>query len=347
MTDSLRNRRFLTDVTNACAVPIISAVLIIGSPGCTSQQSATTVVDTKPAGVDYYVQALAANKAGKPDESIGFLEKAVAVNPDLRMARIMLGDAYRNKGDYQRAATQYEAATKLDQYTAANHYNLGLAYQFLNRLQASANAYLRALQLNPKDVKSNMNLGLVYLALGDSNSAVYYLQRATQLDPNSFEAWTNLGVAYDARGNAGDAEKSYRKAIELKSDDPVTLQNLAQNLISQQRTDEAIQVMRTAVATGDSPAAHKRFGDALVAAKRFDEAVTEYDIALKADPQFAAAMSDKGFAMIGKYVADLYLDDKLRTGAVDLWRASLRINPAQPRVIEALRKWEHPGLFGA
>jgi tetratricopeptide (TPR) repeat protein len=326
--------------------PVAFAILIGGLLGGCAAHPPATGVEARPAGVDYYVQALEASKAGNREQAITLLEKAVAVNPELRMPHVLLGDAYRAEGDYERAATQYEAATRLDQYSYTNHYNLGLTYHFMNRLQDAARSYLKALQLNPRDVKSNMNLGLVYLALGDFNSAVLYLQKATQLDPNSAQAWSNLGVAYDTAGKPVEAEATYRKAIELNSNDVVTLQNLSQNLISQKKSDEAVQIMRRAIAISDTPSTRKHYADALAADKQYDKAIEQYDVALKSDPRYLGAMNDKGFAMIGQYVTGLQLDDKLRTAALDLWHSSLKANPNQPRIAEAVRKWENPSLFG-
>src|SRR4051794_38241303 len=213
-----------TACRSVALITLIVTGLLIAGGGCAPQ---TPPEAQKPVGVDYYVRGQQFYRAGQRDEAIKLLEQAVAANPNLRMAQTMLGDAYRAKGDYGRAAEHYEVASRIDRYTASNHYNLGVAYQFLNKLQEAAVAYIYALQLNPKDVKSNMNLGLVYLALGQTDDAVTYLERATRLDPNSGPAWSNLGVALDARGSAVLAETTYRKALELDSSNVVTLQNLA------------------------------------------------------------------------------------------------------------------------
>jgi tetratricopeptide (TPR) repeat protein len=300
----------------------------------------------KPQAVETYVQGAQQYRAGDIEQAIATLERAVAVNPELRGAHILLGEAYRNKGNYEQAAIHYDAASKLDPYTLSNHYNLGVAYQFLNKLQDAAAAYLRALQLNPRDVKTNMNLGLVYLALGNIDQAVTYLERATRLDPQNANAWSNLGVALDARGSTVLAETTYRKALELDSNNVVTLQNLAQNLLSQGKAPEAITVMQEVLARQDSPPARKRYGDALARAKKYDDALAQYDKALATDGTYLAAINAKGFALIGRYVDGLELDDSQRAAAIELWRKSLSINPDQPRVTEAVKKWEKPGLFG-
>ena len=173
-----------------------------------------------------------------------------------------------------------------------------------------------------------------------------YLERATRLDPNSAAAWSNLGVALDARGSAVLAESTYRKALELDSSNVVTLQNLAQNLISQDKAPEAVNIMEQVLSLQDTAAARKRYGDALSRAKKFDDAIAQYDIALKADPKYLPALNEKANTYIRKYIDGLELDDALRVSALELWKKSLAMNPNQPRVIELLKKWQKPGLFG-
>ena len=105
--------------------------------------------------------------------------------------------------------------------------------------------------------------------------------------------------------------------------------------------------MQRVIAQSDTASTRKRYGDALAGAKKYDDAIQQYDMALKLDPQYLAALNEKGSAIIGKYVAGLQLDDKLRKSALDLWKSSLEMNPNQPRVTEAIKKWEAPGLFGS
>lgn len=332
----------------AAKVSLIATLIV---SGCASREPVTDAAKAKTGdplrGIDLYAAGAQAYRRGDREAALAQLSQAVRQNPNLRMAQSMLGDLYRTKGDYRNAATHYEKAAELDPYTLSNHYNLGVMYQYLNRLKDAAAAYLRALDLNPRDLKSNMNLGTVYLALGQTEDAVNYLERATMIDPASGEAWSNLGVAYDSRGKTALAEKAYRKALEHDSS-PIIMMNLGSNLVSQGRAAEAVNVMKEVVARSNTAAAHKRYADALILSRQYDQALREYDTALKLDSNYTPAMNDKGFLLLKQYKAGLELDEEKLKEAVSLWKVSLRVNPNQPKIVQAVKETEKGGkLFGS
>lgn len=300
----------------------------------------------RPPALNYYVQAVEAYNAGDTNRAIVLLNEAVRQNPDLRMARAMLGDLQRARGDYAAAIPNYERLVKLDPYSSANHYKLGLSYQLVNRLKEAAASYLRALKLDPKDWRSNMNLGLVYLALEQIDDAVTYLERASVLQSDNAEIWSNLGVALDARGSVVLAEAAYKKALELDPKQDLTLLNLGSNLVLQNKSADALVVMEQAVKKMRTAAARKRYADALALNGKNEAALAEYDAALKQDPKYWPAITEKGFLYIKMYSDGMMLDDTKKQQAISLWQKSLSMYRAQPRVDEALKKWTSGNLFG-
>lgn len=337
----------------ACGVgAAVVATVLLFVAGCANDArpagggGAGARASERPFGVDYYVQALDAYDRGHSDRAIVLLLEALRQNPDLRMARSLLGDLYRARGDYRQALPNFERLAELDAYTADNHYRLALMYQLLNRLRDAAASYLRALELDPDDWRANMNLGLVYLALGQLDDAVTYLERASVLNPESAEIWANLGVALDARGSVVLAEAAYKKSLELDGSQPTTLLNLGSNLVAQGKGQDALSVMERAVQRINTPPARKRYADALALNNQFDAAAREYDAAMKADPSYWPAYTEKGFLMINLYRRGLELDEQQKRQAIELWRQSLAINGNQPRVKQAMARWDGGGLFG-
>lgn len=304
---------------------------------------------TTPSGPDLgqqlYTQALEAKNRGDMEQARIKLEQAIQADSDHLQARRTLGELYRSRGQFQQALPHLERAAALQPRSLSDQYNLGVVYQMLQRFEDAARAYIRALDLSPRDVRSNMNLGLAYMALGDLYEAVHYLRRATNLDPTYAAAWTNLGVGLDAIGQRQAAESVYRRALELDGESIATLQNLTMNLISQGRGVEAVAVAEQLLSRGETAVAHRRMGDALAAAGRFQQAMEHYDAALRRDPRYFPALNAKASALIEQYRKGMELDDGLRQQALVAWRQSLRINSNQPRVSEQLKYWENPGLF--
>ncbi len=311
------------------------AVSLAGAlAGCAGEGAATP-----PQGSQDYVRGLHEARAGQKDAAIATLSGAIKANPDLTMARAVLGDLYYDKGLTAKAADQYEALTHLDPYNANNFYKLGMSYQLLDRLKESAASYLQSLRLDPHNASANMNLGLVYLSENDPKEAAEYLKRATVIDKTSAAAFANYGVALDALGQYADAEHAYRESIELDGKSSTTLLNLGSNLILQNRANEAATALRQSLALSDTPLAHKRLGDALVMSKAFEPAIREYQRALELDHRYYPAMNEIAHVRILEYRDGLDLDNAKVAAAVAMWRESLKLNPNQPNVQALLKQW--------
>jgi tetratricopeptide (TPR) repeat protein len=312
--------------------------------GCTS--SFMPENDIRPKGVDYYVAGVKAYNAGDHKLAQSRFEQATSVNPNLRMARSMLGDIYRSQGEYDRARLQYEMLTKLDPYDPDNFYRLGVTYQFLQKIEDAIAAYLRVLDLRPNDARASMNLGLAYLSLGQKDDALKYLRAATDLAPDSADGWTNLGVALDETGDLAGAERAYKRALELDRNQNVALLNLGANLIRQGQGAEAVSVMEEAVKRTDNAPTRTRYGHALSLAGRYQDALLQYQFALKFDPRYYPAYNERGSTLMAQYEKGLELDDSLRAQTIEAWQQSLKIYPNQPAVSRAIKQWSGGRLFG-
>lgn len=309
------------------------------STGCATSAPTARVQVDRPEGIDQYAAGTQALKDGNEEAAIESLQRALAANPNLRMARKTLGELLMKRKDYAGALPHLEKAVELDPYTVSNHYNMGLALQVLDRLSDSVQAYLRALRLEPRDFASNMNLGLVYFSLNQLDDASLRLEQATRIDPQNPRGWSNLGVVHDARGNVVIAETCYRKSLEIDPDNDSTLQNLTVNLIGQRKPVDAVEVAKRLVDRRDTAPAWKRYGDALTLAQKWSDALRAYDTSSSKDANYAPAINGKAELYLAQYRADLEMDDTLRQLAIATWKQSLTINKDQPAVQDAIKRW--------
>lgn len=314
-----------------CALPLV---------GCAQQSRPDPRSAAPPEAVEKYVEGVGAYRSGNRDQAIATLEEATQANPKLISARSLLGDLYKARGDYSKASDQYKVVTELDPYSGRNWYKLGVAQHLLQQLEDAAASYLHAIKLDKRDWESHMNVGLVYLALGRKDAAVSHLTEATIINPGAGVTFGNLAIALDAEARYPEAEKAYRRALELDSTDTASMGNLGKNLMRQNKTEQAVAVLERLAAQTESASARKLYADALLQAKRTDEAIKLYGSILAEDKKYYPALNGLGTAWIAKYEQGLQIDNKQRSNAIDAWQQSLALNPEQPRISELMKKWE-------
>jgi tetratricopeptide (TPR) repeat protein len=91
-------------------------------------------------------------------------------------------------------------------------------------------AYEDFLQRHPEHVKARLAYGSFLYETHDEEQGVAQWEKARQLDPNNPAAWNNLANHYGHRGPVKKAFEYYTRALELKPDEPVYLQNFATTL---------------------------------------------------------------------------------------------------------------------
>jgi tetratricopeptide (TPR) repeat protein len=146
-------------------------------------------------------------------------------------------------------------------------------------------------------------------------------------------------VALDAKGEFGRAEAAYRKSLDIDPENATTMLNLGTNLIAQNKGDEAVGILERVIKIADTPLHRKRYGDALAKAGRYDDAIAQYQSALKIDPKYYPALNEIGWSRITEYKNNLELDDTKRDEAIAMWTQSLEINSDQPKIEAAKKQW--------
>ncbi len=328
------------------ALAALLALAVACAPRSHAPSAGTPVDPNRPVAIDTYIAAVKAYDQGDKSRAVQALHDAIAANPKLTMARNLLARIYRDDNDYPQATDQYEALVRMDPYWFDNHYNLALCYQMVNRLADSARVYLDALRLKPADPGANSNLAIVYVSLNELDKALAFAKRATEYAPKSAAAFANLAVVLDARTEYAEAQKAYLKSLELDSNQAATLLNYGANLLVQNQPAAAIAVFQRALQLQDSALGHKRLGDAHFAANHPDEALRQYNLALKITPRYYPAMNQMGLVLINQYKSGLELDEEKKAGAVAIWRRSLEIQADQPRVQQWIDQWTGKELFG-
>jgi tetratricopeptide (TPR) repeat protein len=216
-------------------------------------------------------------------------------------------------------------------------------------------------------------LGAAHALLAEAQNAIHdrgaqdAARRATELNPFLVEGWRELGDANLEAGDLKGAETAFRRVVEMDATYGLGYAKLAQVLLEQGRSLEALESITAAADRGGDPfflAAIR--GDIYSEMERHSEAAESYDHALKVEPDdhwaLHQAAVEHGFAGHTTRAAELfeaalkhdrdgchqtlidYGDHLRRVGrigdAVRLYRRAVAAVPGDPEWKQTLREAE-------
>jgi len=133
------------------------------------------------------------------------------------------------------------------------------------------------------------NLGSLQFEEGESTQAMSNFRKALKIQPNFRDAHRNLAIAYVQAGNYKEAEPSLRRAMELGSQDGLTMGLLGYCLSQSGRSHDALQAYRMAKLTmPDELQWQLGEATALMDLDELQEAASIYEYVLKVSPKRVA-----------------------------------------------------------
>ena len=172
---------------------------------------------------------------GKPEEAIGYYERAVERNPawDYRLA---LGDAYRAAGNVDEALDIYESVKNRYPYRYEPYARLAEVYKeegdteealfwYEEALKRTADTQVKEalakaiVELAPEDLKARFRLANYYYQNYKYSAAIEQYQYILSRSPNDIDAILGIGDCYVGKTQYDEAIKWYKKALTLTEDD--------------------------------------------------------------------------------------------------------------------------------
>ena len=192
----------------------------------------------------------------------------------------------RTQLDFERATAFLEQAVALTANNIAAHKALARAYIDEGREDEGYAELAVALMLDPGDQETHVALGRLHLAAGRVEQAIQILERASAAEANRRDAVRALGEALVRAGRAEEGRKHLAESERLQAQaveeerrqrSVATLTLAAEVRMAERDHTGAIDLWQQVVAARpDNLSAQLRLADALVTAKRLDEAVKVY-----------------------------------------------------------------------
>jgi tetratricopeptide (TPR) repeat protein len=324
----------------ACVcVCVVLAGCSSGGRGGGEQRSAAVAAPVEPAQASID-QARDLRAAGREDEALALLSRAIELNPTLTVAHLEVAEIQEEKGDFTAAERSYSTAAVQQPANFDAQYGHGRVLQALNRLAESVRAYLRALALRPDHFEANLNLAMAYIDLDGPAQALPYAQRAVQLNPADGTAHANLGAIYSSLGRHREAVEEYQQAAELMPLTPALLLNWASALGKLERYEEMVNILDASLGLEPSAQAYERLGFAQFKLRRYEPAMAAFRRAIEVDPNHYPALNGLGVCLLNRYILSNKQDVEAHNEGMDYLKRSLRSNQRQPRIVELVSRYE-------
>jgi len=187
----------------------------------------------------------------------------------------------------QRAAIQSGDASAIEQ---TSRKLTATALRQMAELRSTTGDWTKAIDLyrqslNLEDVNEvRVELAIAYLASGKPDNALEEAEKVVITDPGDARAWAVKGKAYAAKDDNQKAVAALTRSLQLHRD--VNMQYaLANSLLRLKEKDKAEAVFRQMLSDyGDRAIWHEVFGGAYRETKYLDDAVREFQIAIRMDP---------------------------------------------------------------
>ena len=156
------------------------------------------------------------------------------------------------------------------------------------------NYYKKALKNDPDLEKTKTGLGWLYLDMKDWAKAEVAFNEVLAKDPESLGASRGLAQVFIQKGEFQEAISQYEKLAKKDPDDPAIASSLGLIYLKMNNPKVALEIFRGILDRDDGDAkAHSNAGLAYVLMRDADNALKEWNRALKLDPKLEPAIRNK------------------------------------------------------
>jgi serine/threonine protein kinase/tetratricopeptide (TPR) repeat protein len=243
------------------------------------------------------------------DRAEEWLRKSIRLNPRFEFAQHHLAWAFMGRGQYEKAAKEFQSAIDLRHDAYWDYCAMSNALVRAGRVPESIDAARRAVELKPDDVRSLFQLGVAYSTAGESHRAASAWERALDVDSTHVNSLSNLAAVYREEGRPQRAMEMLRRATRVDTTAWGPWYQIADIEFRESgNLDEAREAARTAIrkAKGNTYAEsagyetlgmiEERRGDRDAANRAYGDALERIDRELEERPDDVTFLAMAGYA---------------------------------------------------
>jgi tetratricopeptide (TPR) repeat protein len=231
----------------------------------------------------------ALGRQGKSRDAEQVFRRAVDLDPEAPLGFVNLGLTFASEKKYVEAEQEFRRAVMLDGNNAEALTALGMLQGKTGRARESVETFRKLVALEPASADAHLNLGIALADTNDLEGALAQFSEAVRLAPSSPPAEYNRGRVLYALHRPEEARQSLEVAVKLS---PEYVDAMLLLGIIEHTSPRATQLFRRVVELEPSNAqAHFYLGRNLLQEGRRAEAIAEWKIAVKLEPDNVSALS--------------------------------------------------------
>jgi Flp pilus assembly protein TadD len=185
-------------------------------------------------------------------DALWMTQLALDLDPKLDIARVALGDLYRQIKRWEAAIAAYSQVQRDSIYHRPAQLSIAECYR-LQEKNGDAEAMLRkVIDEDSSDISAAQQLGQLLRSTknftGAAKAYSVAIDRLGTPEPEDWQLFYYRGIAYERAKDWEPAEKDFLKALELSPDEPFVLNYLAYTWVERrERLDQALPMLEKAV----------------------------------------------------------------------------------------------------
>jgi serine/threonine protein kinase/tetratricopeptide (TPR) repeat protein len=294
----------LFSMQNRLAEALLGALRIRVTPA--ERQNIARVPTEDVQARDAYWQGLAL--LDRPDDAgfdaaVNYFKQATARDRDFSLAYAALGEAYRrrsvltnDKALMDQAVAAVTKALDLDSEQPEVRLSLAAVLRSTGQAAAADDQVRRVLAEQPNNDNAHRLLGELLAKAGQPREALEELRIAVDLRPNYWLNHEALGLFFYRNGQIREAIGAFTRVAQLKPNDALPLQQLGAMYMAEgdlTRARESFERSNKVTANADS---YTNLGTIAYSSGRFEDAVRDYQAAVKLAPTIAVYHGNLGDA---------------------------------------------------